>query len=197
MTEEKEELKWDEYFYYDESSPSGLRWKVDRFAGKDYKIPLVKAGDKAGSVSYHQDGRKMAFQIRLCGRSLKIHRIIWEMFNGKIPDGYMIDHLDGDPFNNNIINLKLKTRRGNQQNQKLRRNSTTGVKGVSWATRKDSQHKYAEARVCTKDGEVTKVFSTRYLGHDGALAAAKAWREAKLLELNSQGEDYTDRHIYG
>lgn len=182
-------MNWSEYFYYDETSWTCLRWKVQ----KGTKLP----GDIAGSVAYHSDGRPMTIQVGLNKKNRKSHRIIWEMFNCVIPEGMLIDHLDGNPFNNKISNLALKTKRGNQQNQKLRRTNTNGVKGVSWVTRKDSQYTYAEARVYTKNGDITKIFSTRYLGHEGALSAAKKWREQKLEELNEQGEEYTDRHIYG
>ena len=33
------------------------------------------------------------------------HRIIYESFNGLIKDGYVIDHVDSDPQNNNLSNL--------------------------------------------------------------------------------------------
>ena len=49
-----------------------------------------------------------------------IHRFVWEAFNGKIPDGFEIDHIDGNPANNRLSNLRLLTReenasRGKQQ----------------------------------------------------------------------------------
>lgn len=35
-----------------------------------------------------------------------LHRQIWMDNNGEIPDGHVIHHADGDPFNNNISNLE-------------------------------------------------------------------------------------------
>ncbi|WP_077825984.1 HNH endonuclease signature motif containing protein [Escherichia coli] len=29
-----------------------------------------------------------------CGKRYCVHRIIWEMHNGPIPEGYQIDHID-------------------------------------------------------------------------------------------------------
>ena len=38
-----------------------------------------------------------------------LHRDIWEHFNGKIPKGYVVHHVDGNPSNNDISNLKIMT----------------------------------------------------------------------------------------
>lgn len=35
------------------------------------------------------------------------HRIVWEAFNGPIPEGYEIHHIDRNPLNNHIPNLQL------------------------------------------------------------------------------------------
>jgi hypothetical protein len=47
------------------------------------------------------------------------HRWIWTHFNGKIPDGYEIHHMDSNKKNNNINNLKLVTK---QQNVDMKTN---------------------------------------------------------------------------
>ena len=41
------------------------------------------------------------------------HRIIWKAFNGKIPNGYDIDHIDGNHLNNRLDNLQLITHNEN------------------------------------------------------------------------------------
>lgn len=42
-----------------------------------------------------------------------IHRAVWEAFNGIIPKGYDIDHVDGNPRNNALNNLELVTHKEN------------------------------------------------------------------------------------
>jgi hypothetical protein len=63
------------------------------------------------------------------------HRLVWIM-HGKDPVP-MLDHIDGDQLNNRIENLRPITVSENQRNTKLRKDSTSGIKGVSWiSTRK-------------------------------------------------------------
>ncbi len=40
-------------------------------------------------------------------RTLRLHREIWRFYNGEIPEGMAVHHIDGDPFNNNVNNLQL------------------------------------------------------------------------------------------
>ena len=43
------------------------------------------------------------------GLRVRLHRYIWEKFNGKIPKGYDIHHIDKNKDNNNIENLQMLT----------------------------------------------------------------------------------------
>lgn len=51
-----------------------------------------------------------------CWNGGAAHRIIWEAFNGKIPEGYMVDHINRDKRDNRIENLRLATRSQNAHN---------------------------------------------------------------------------------
>lgn len=55
-------------------------------------------------------------RVRILGKEYRAHRIIWEMLRGPIPEGYLVDHIDGDVYNNKIENLRLATRQQNNAN---------------------------------------------------------------------------------
>ena len=54
-----------------------------------------------GHVWYLTEGY---YRNEILGR---LHRYIWEKHKGKIPEGCVIHHIDGDKTNNEIDNLKL------------------------------------------------------------------------------------------
>lgn len=77
----------------------------------------------------------MAQAVGVCGARVYVHRIIWEMHNGPIPDSLLIDHKDGDPWNNKLDNLRLATHGQNLRNTGAKRNNKCGLKGVCWLRR--------------------------------------------------------------
>lgn len=64
------------------------------------------------------------------------HRIIWEIHYGEIPEGLVIDHIDGDRSNNKIDNLRICTFQENHFNRGKQSNNKSGFKGVSWHKQK-------------------------------------------------------------
>jgi len=94
-----------------------LFWKVNR--GK------ARAGDEAGCI-----GNRGYVLIVVNGKQRMAHRLVWIM-HGKDP-APMLDHIDGNQLNNRIENLRPITVSQNQCNTKLRKDSTSGIKGVSW-----------------------------------------------------------------
>jgi hypothetical protein len=58
---------------------------------------------------------KKYLQVRLFneenpkGKLHYIYRLVYETYVGEIPDGLTIDHIDGNPLNNNVDNLQVMT----------------------------------------------------------------------------------------
>ena len=49
-------------------------------------------------------------------KTFRIHRLVWEAFVGKIPDGMEIDHVNAIRDDNRLDNLRVVTHKGNQAN---------------------------------------------------------------------------------
>jgi hypothetical protein len=59
-----------------------------------------------------------------------VHRLVWLYHHGFMPP--MLDHIDGNPVNNRIENLRIATATQNQQNKGMQKNNTSGIKGISF-----------------------------------------------------------------
>lgn len=175
-------IDWKDIFYYDESSPSGLRWKI--------KSGNKLAGDVAGGKSHNPDGSAKAWEIGYGYDLYKAHRIIWILVNGSIDAELNIDHIDGDSFNNKIDNLRLVTQSINLKNRRMQKTNTSGKTGVIWRTRNDSGVLYALARVELEGKVYSKWFNTEIYGKDRAFELASEWRDSKIKELGV----FTERH---
>jgi hypothetical protein len=65
---------------------------------------------------------------------VKVHRLVWFIVNGKLPEKD-IDHINGEKLDNRIINLRDVPKSVNSRNKKLQSNNTSGITGVSWNSR--------------------------------------------------------------
>lgn len=101
------------YWKAHESHPRG--WN-SRWAGREAFTAVRNTGYKHG---------------RLDGVAYQAHRVVWALVHGEWP-GDQIDHIDHDPTNNRIANLRLVQHQANQRNASICKNNTSGVMGVSW-----------------------------------------------------------------
>jgi hypothetical protein len=60
------------------------------------------------------------------------HRLAWVYTHGELPSTSIIDHVDGNPSNNKLNNIRVCAPTQNQQNRRVNSNSISGFKGVSW-----------------------------------------------------------------
>jgi hypothetical protein len=140
--------------------PKAHKWWNCKFAGKI-----------AGSGSSDRNNQR-----RLCFSHIRIkaHRAAWMLIHGKpVPD--ILDHIDGDPTNNRIANLRPATHTQNVANSKGR-NGKSGVKGVSIRTRGRS---------------------TRFLAHIGSGNSYRALGYFATLEEAAKTRREAAEYLYG
>lgn len=71
-----------------------------------YKLKLNDDGNGYLFFSKMTDGKR---------KNMKVHRFVWEEFNGKIPQGYQIDHINNDKKDNRLDNLRIVTPKVNNR----------------------------------------------------------------------------------
>lgn len=86
-------------------------------------------GKRAGSVS--STGRR---HIKIGNKFYKEHRLAWLYVYGVMP-GMDIDHIDRNPLNNRIQNLRLATKTQNCYNREKPSRGHNSVKGVQFEPR--------------------------------------------------------------
>jgi HNH endonuclease/AP2 domain len=85
----------------------------------------IKIGKKVGRINPYG-----YVYTRINGKEYRNHRLIFMMFNGYFPE--QVDHIDGNPTNNRIENLRAANNTKNQWNSKVRKDSKSGIKGIRW-----------------------------------------------------------------
>lgn len=121
-----------------------------------------KSGRVAGSLSNGY------VRVPLDNKVYAAHRLAWLYMTGEWPVG-IIDHVDRNRSNNRWSNLREVTAAGNAQNASLRKDNTSGVKGVSWD--KKNKKWMAQLRVNNRN---------KFLGHFPTVPeAAEARRRAE------------------
>lgn len=92
--------------------------------------------------------------ITFNGVNQYVHRVIYTMHFGDIPEGYDIDHINGDPSDNRLENLRAVPHRINRRNSKKNSNNTSGHTGVyphgkKWVAKIKVDHKSKHLGVFT------------------------------------------------
>lgn len=110
-------------------------------------------------LNKHKSGH---LYIKLCKdgkyESFQIHRLVLETFIGLCPVGMECRHLDGNPKNNRLNNLKWGTRSENMQDSIKHRtfkHNPPDNSGSSCGTSKLTDEQVIEIKVLIKKGELT------------------------------------------
>ena len=87
-------------------------------------IGVSKAGSAVGRI-----GNRSYLVTDIGKKRCLVHRIVFMWHYGWLPE--MIDHINGNRTDNRIENMRPATKLQNNANASIRRDNTTGFKGVS------------------------------------------------------------------
>lgn len=176
-----------EYFCYDESSPTCLRWKKWNGQANHSRRDV---GDVAGFVN--KNGSYTRYKVSLHGKGMMVHRVVMILNGFELDKRQVINHIDTNPCNNKISNLEVVTKSENNRRTKmqvgigLNSRNKSGVNGVHEHiyTRADGTvHYYAYAQWKHGDKCKYKVVPYSEHGKDAAWELAIRVREEALKEI--------------
>jgi hypothetical protein len=139
----------------------------DALTGK-FRWRFKKRGRRAGSLAggVRPDGY---VRINVDGSLQYAHRLAWLWVTGECPT--VIDHINRDPSDNRIANLRAATHSQNLRNQGIGRRNTSGFKGVSYFSARGKWRAYLSV-----NGKFTSLglFKTATEAHEAHAAAEKS-----------------------
>lgn len=132
----------------------------------------------AGSTS--KFGYKM---VRLKNKWYYLHRLAWFLHFDSWPKE-VIDHINRNPADNRIANLREATHSQNMANASVRSDSSTGVRGVTYHTATGKWLMRITKSFNTKEEAVEAFRKYTELLHDGFSASTVDIRELSVEELD-------------
>jgi len=93
----------------------------------------------AGTICYAKNNKNLpAIRVKY---NLKIHQathiIIYLAYGIYLKKGQIVDHIDGNPLNNRLENIRICDYKTNNKNKKMQKNNTSGVTGVRYSSALD------------------------------------------------------------
>jgi len=133
------------------------------------------AGKEVGSKSFNPDGRRQYIQFHLTTRSgekyfMRVHMVVFALEGQPIMTGLMVDHINGDIWDNRRSNLRLVTALQNTMNSAPHKRRIDNLpKNVF--TRKNKPGFYARISI-NKKRIGLGVYSTPELAYEAVKKAA-------------------------
>ena len=108
------------------------------------------------------------YNVAIDRKHYKLHRVIWMLVYGQDPGPLDVDHINVNPSDNRLCNLRLDDRSLNKANHGGYSNNSSGFNGVSWCP---SRSRWVAT---ANDGKKTK-FLGRFITIEEAVEARRAW----------------------
>ena len=135
-----------------------------RYANKLAFTARSVAGYKTGSIF---------------NRNYYAHRVAWAIIHGSWPE-CEIDHINGDPSDNRLSNIRSASRAQNERNKGFRKNNTSGFQGVSLHSQ---MNKWVASITVDRVQKYLGVFDTAAEAHEAYRSAAKQFHQEYVREL--------------
>lgn len=158
-------------FYYDESSLSCLRRKID-------------VVNSLGRVSRYKDGEvgwkaPKGWYTEVDGVNLAVHRIVYLLHNGSINLNLPIDHINGNCWDNRLGNLRQVTHSVNVKNRVVRNKTEASFIHFKESIRKGVDMSSYFLKFDLKGKRVVVNFPiSDYESKEAAFDACKAYKES-------------------
>lgn len=180
-----EKLK--DIFYLDSKSPSGVCWKITPTMGNGDGYRYASVGDSAGFLDQY-------WKVKHKKTKYSIHNVVYSLAFGNIPEGYVVDHINRNPSDNSLTNLRVIPLKLNTRNRSKSIKNTSNFTGVHLDVKRSDMLAFVSTWYDTDGKKRTKSFSVSKFGIIEAQFAACKYRKQKIEELNLQGSGYTDSH---
>lgn len=174
-------------FCLDDKSPSNLSWGVDRFMGYGKGRKYASKGDPAGFLDEY-------WKVKIKNFKYSLHNIVYTLAYGNIPKGCVVDHINRNPSDNSLGNLRLIPLEMNCRNRKKSSKNTSNFTGVHLDHKNYRSPTFVSTWYDAQGYKKTKSFSASKYGILEAQVKACLYRQQKIKELNSQGLGYTETH---
>ncbi len=139
--------------------------------------------DKTGRILKSYINNKGRLYIDIYKNQIKtrfyIHRLVAFAFILNPNNKPQVDHIDNNPINNNLTNLRWATNFENHHNTQIQINNKSGIKGISW----NSINKNWRARINNKD-----------IGSYKTIEEATLARQLKANELFGEFTNSCEKH---
>ena len=109
----------------------GVKWFSDGKRPASLKCKAWNARFSGNPAFTASSGDHKDLRGSILGKNYVAHRVAWAIYYGAWPEGE-IDHINGDPSDNRIVNLRDVSHAENTRNVRRRITNTSGHVGVYW-----------------------------------------------------------------